>query len=444
MVTHCVRADLVEACETGGIAVVGPAASIVRRLSDPDGLCKLVGDGRIAEGVPTRRVEVDILADDHGTVWTLGGRDVSVRRDGRSLLAEAPCAAIDSDLARRIRASAADLARRVEYRGAGVVSFVHDGTDFDVSGFDCVAAPDHATTEERTGASVIGWRLRVQRGEPLPAGEPAGEGIVVEARLLAEDPDAGFLVTPGRVALFSFPVGTGVRIDANRRVGDSVDPTDPLLAVVTAWGPDRTVALGRVRRALERTAVVVDGGATNRTLLLSVLGHDDYVSGEIDDTWLERFIADRPALAPSPVALLAAAVEAYETDRGHAQAIFYATAERGRPQQPIEVGAGIELGYHGVNYRLDVDCIGPSRYSVRNGAARRRHHRRRARLFRAPHQVWRAAASARRRADRQWVPGRARRGDARDRTRGRRGSARRMAGAGGERARPAGRHGRGR
>ena len=361
------RADLIEACEEGGIAVVGPDSSTVRRLSDPDEFRVLVGDGGFAEGVRTRRVEVDILADGHGNVWTLGGRDVSVCRAGRSLIAEAPCGAIDTALSSGIRTAAAEIARRVDYRGAGTIGFAHDGTDFVALSFDCTAAADHATTEERTGASIIGWRLRIQRGEPLPADEPKGEGIVVEARLLAEDPDDAFVVAAGRVALLSFPVGTGVRIDANRRVGDAVDASDPLIAVVTAWGPDREVALGRVRRALERTAAVIDGGATNRTLLLRVLAHDDYVRGTIDDTWLERLLADRSAPTPKPVALLAAAVEAYETDRIHAQASFYASAERGRPQQPMAVGAGIELGYAGVSYRLDVDCVGPSRYSIRSG-----------------------------------------------------------------------------
>ncbi len=362
------RADLIEACESAGVAVVGPDAATVRRMSDPDEFRLVTGDVRIPDGLPTRHVEVDILADDHGTVWVLGGRDVSVRRGDRSLIAEAPCRAIDSALSLRIRSAAADLARRVGYRGAGTVTFVHDGAEFVATRFDCTAAPDHATTEERTGVSVIGWRLRMHRGEPLPPEEPTGDGIVVEARLLAEDPDDGFAVSSGRIALISFPVGTGVRIDANRRVGDTVDPSDPLIAVVTAWGPDRDVALGRVRRALERTAIVIEGGATNRTLLLSVLGNDQYVRGDIDDGWLEHLLAERPAPAPNHVALLAAAVEAYEIDRVHAQASFYASAESGRPQHPPTIGEGIELGYGGVSYRLDVDRVGPNRYSIRSGS----------------------------------------------------------------------------
>ena len=361
------RADLLTACEAGGIAVVGPDAAIVRQLADPAQWHALAGDEQLADGLPTRRVEVDVLADEHGNVWTLGGRDVSIRHDGRALIAEAPCAVLGDDLSRRIRAAAADLARRTDYRGAGTVVFRHDGTTFVPTAFDCVAAPDHATTEERTGLSIIGWRLRVQRGEVLPPDVPQGQGIVVTARLMAEGADGGPLAAADRIALLSFPVGTGVRIDANRRAGDAVDPDDPLLAVVTAWGPDREIALARVRRALERTAVVLEHGATNRTLLLDVLGHDDIQRDVVDDAWLSRLLADRPLPAPSHVALLAAAVEAYETDRRHAEATFYAAAERGRPQQPLAVGAGIELEYQGVGYQLDVDCVGPHRYSIRCG-----------------------------------------------------------------------------
>ncbi len=293
--------------------------------------------------------------------------NVSVRHDRRALLAESPCSAISVDLGDRIRSAANELARAVGYLGAGVVTFVHDGENFEFEAFDCVAAPDHATTEERTGASIIGWRLRVHRGEPLLGGEPDGEGVAVEARLLAVDPDDGMRPAPGVVALLSFPVGTGVRVDANRRVGDVVDASDPLLAVVTAWGPDRAVALGRVRRALDRTALVIEGGTTNRSLLLGLLAHDDFVTGHIDDAWLDRLLSERVLSGPEPVVLLAAAVEAYEVDLVHAQEAFYASAERGRPQQPAEVGSNLELGCADATYRFDVDQTGPRSYSIRSG-----------------------------------------------------------------------------
>ncbi len=361
------RADLIAACAAGDIGVVGPDADTVRRLADPAQLPASADRAALFDGRPLRRVEVDVLVDDHGTVWNLGGRDVSVRRRHHSLVAEAPCVGTSEELATAIRAAASELARDLRYRGAGMVTFVHDHTDFAVTAVDCVAPPDHATSEERSGASFIGWRLRVHRGEALPEHEPAADGVAMEVRLLAEDPDAGFAITSGRVALLSFPVGTGVRVDANRRVGDRVDDDDSLLAVITAWGPDRSVALTRIRRALERTAVVIEGGATNLSFLLALLDDDQFQRDEVDHRWLDRMIAGRPPSEPHPVVLLAAAVEAYEADRRRAQEAFYASAERGRPRQPDEVGAGIELGYLGESYRLDVECVGPRTYSLRSG-----------------------------------------------------------------------------
>jgi len=361
------RADLIEACAAAGIGVVGPDADTVRRLADLADFPSIGDRAALFDGRPLRRVEVDILVDDHGTVWNLGGRDVSVRRRHHSLVAEAPCAAVSDELATAICAAASDLARHVGYRGAGMITFVHDHTDFAITAVDCVAPPDHATSEERSGASFIGWRLRVHRGEALPTEEPAADGVAMEVRLLAEDPDDGFAVCHGRIALLSFPVGTGVRVDANRRVGDRVDETDSLLAIITAWGPDRTVALTRIRRALERTAVVIEGGTTNLSFLLALLDDEQFQRDEVDHRWLDRMIAERPPPEPDPLVLLAAAVEAYEADRRRAQEAFYASAERGRPQQPEEVGAGIELGYLGESYRLDVDCVGPRTYSVRSG-----------------------------------------------------------------------------
>jgi acetyl-CoA carboxylase carboxyltransferase component/biotin carboxyl carrier protein len=293
-----------------------------------------------------------------------GERDVTLCHDGQTLLVEAPCA-IDAALARDMRAAAERIARESAYLGGGVVRFVHDGSRFAVEGVDTAASPLHATTEERTGVSIIGWRLRVQRGEPLPAAAPEGEGFAVAARVVAGDPESGQALAPGRVALLKHPIGTGVRIDANRRRGDPVDASDPLLAVVTAWGPERRVALGRVRRALQRSAVVIDGGTSNRTLLLRLLNRDDFERGEFDSGWIGRVLAESAPPAAEPVALLAAAAQAYEDDRAVAQAAFYAAAARGRPEQPADVGGRIELAYRGASYRLEVDRVGQRNYSIR-------------------------------------------------------------------------------
>jgi acetyl-CoA carboxylase carboxyltransferase component/biotin carboxyl carrier protein len=113
--------------------------------------------------------------------------------------------------------------------------------------------------------------------------------------------------------------------------------------------------------------VVIEGGTTNLSFLLALLDDEQFQRDDVDHRWLDRMIADRPPPEPDPLVLLAAAVEAYEADRRRAQEAFYASAERGRPQQPDEVGAGIELGYLGESYRLEVECVRPRTYSVRSG-----------------------------------------------------------------------------
>ncbi len=143
------------------------------------------------------------------------------------------------------------------------------------------ASPPPNTPPPRNapGASIIGWRLRIQRGEPLPADEP-DDGVAVEARLLAEDPDAGFAVTPGRLALLSFPVGTGVRIDANRRVGDTVERRRSADRGVHRVG-SRSGGRARTGPAGARA----DCGRDRRwchqphVRCSSVLDHDDFVRG---------------------------------------------------------------------------------------------------------------------------------------------------------------------
>ncbi len=369
--TPAVRADLIAACSAAGISVIGPDFAAVRKLADATGLAALCrGCTELSAAAPRRRVEVDILADGQGTVWLLGVRESSVRGRQAALLAEVPAPGLAPELVQAVQAAAVQIAEAVGYCGAGVLGFVHDGTHYQVVDFDTAAPPRHATTEERTGISIIGWRLRIHQGQALPPVAPEASGVAIEARLLADDTETGPLDRPGRIALLSFPVGTGVRIDANRRVGDRVDADDPLVAVLTSWGPDRSVALARMRRALERTAVVIDGGGSNRTLLLELLRHDDQVRAATHENWLALTLAAREPSPPEPVVLLAAAAEAYAADHASAKSAFFAAAARGRPEQPAETGQGVVLSYAGVRYALDVYGVGPREYAVLHGALR--------------------------------------------------------------------------
>jgi acetyl/propionyl-CoA carboxylase alpha subunit/acetyl-CoA carboxylase carboxyltransferase component len=363
------RAAFVDACESAGIGVAGPDGAAVRAMADAgrlDALARGAGFDETLLGPTRNRVVIDVVADDAGTVWTTGCRGVNVRLDQQVLIAEASCSSVDDALSVRIRSAVEALATALQVRGAIAVTVIHDGASFVLDDLDHVAAPDHATAEERTGVSFVGLRLRVQRGEALADSPPPEEGVAVEARILA---DGGSATPPAsRIALLSFPVGTGVRIDANRRVGDVVERDDPLVAVITAWGPDRPIAIARLRRALERTSVVLDGCTTNRTLLLALLDHPELQAGSVDEGWLAKVLDTDMSPPADPVALLAAAVEAYEADRILAQQRFYLAAATGRPEQPEDVGGKIELSYRGEPYDVRVDHTGPGAYSIRHGS----------------------------------------------------------------------------
>ena len=370
------RAVLAEECAGAGILVLGPDAAAIRAFCSPAALAAVAS----AAGVPARatgvfpdgarRLEVDAVRDSVGTVWTLGLREVTVLRDTWAILTELPATGVPEETAAAMEAAARALLEQAGYRGSAVVhvALERDGS-FAVTSVDTDGRVTHSGVEERTGAGILGMRLRADLGDALPATPPAGEGWTVEARVLAHDPDRGYAPTGGRVEVLALPVGTGVRVDAGLRVGDVVDAVlDPVVATVTSWGRDRAQALSRLRRALERTGVVLSGGATNRTGLIAVLGAPAVIEGPPDPQWYAAQLASGAFVPePDPVALVAAAIEVYDADLALVQRSFRASAERGRPEHPERVGVAIDLGYRGSRYRLRVDRTAPDRYRVHDG-----------------------------------------------------------------------------
>jgi acetyl/propionyl-CoA carboxylase alpha subunit/acetyl-CoA carboxylase carboxyltransferase component len=370
------RADLAAECARAGLLVLGPNATAIRALGTSAGLAavaSVVGVPARTTGAPAasaRRLEVEALRDAAGTVWTLGIREVTVLRDTWAVLTELPATGVPDEAAAAMEAAARALLEQAAYEGSAVVHFAlePDGV-FAVTAVDTDGRVTHTGVEERTGAGILGIRLRAALGDALPPDPPAGEGWTIEARVLAHDPDRGYAPTGGRVEVLTLPVGTGVRVDAGLRVGDVVDAAhDPVVATVTSWGRDRAQALARLRRALERTSVVLSGGATNRTGLIAVLGAPAVVEGPPDPQWYAGQLASG-ALLPDrdPVAVVAAAIEVYEADLALAQRSFRASAERGRPEHPERVGVAIDLGYRGSRYRTRVDRTAPDRYRVHDG-----------------------------------------------------------------------------
>ncbi len=262
-----------------------------------------------------RHVEVQVLADGHGNVLSLGERDCSVQRRHQKVIEETPCPVLDDDVRRAMGQAAVAAARAVDYLGAGTVEFLRDQSgEFHFLEMNTRIQVEHPITELVTGVVLVAWQLRIAAGEALPMTQEqvdAGtRGAAVECRIYAEDPDRGWMPSPARITTLREPDGPGVRSDSGVYEGWDVPiHYDPMLSKLCAWGPDRATALARMRRAVAECRV--DGPATNLAWLRRVLDHPDLVSGDYDTGLVDRLeaaAADEGAVDPSHDLAVAAMV----------------------------------------------------------------------------------------------------------------------------------------
>jgi acetyl-CoA/propionyl-CoA carboxylase biotin carboxyl carrier protein len=239
-----------------------------------------------------RHIEVQVMADAHGTVVHLGERECSLQRRHQKVIEEAPSVLLDAATRARIGASACDTARSVDYRGAGTVEFIVGADRPDEYFFmemNTRLQVEHPVTEMVTGLDLVEMQLRVAAGERLglTQDDVVLTGHAVEGRVYAEDPAHGFLPTGGRALLVIEPNGDGVRVDSSLTVGLDVSMDyDPMLSKVIAWGPDRPTALRRLGRALGQTTVL--GLRTNVAFLGALVRHPDVQAGRLDTGLIER------------------------------------------------------------------------------------------------------------------------------------------------------------
>ncbi|MFO7778172.1 MAG: biotin carboxylase N-terminal domain-containing protein [Nitriliruptoraceae bacterium] len=242
-----------------------------------------------------RHVEIQVLADEHGNVLSLGERDCSIQRRHQKVVEEAPSPAVDAALRTRMGEAAVAAARTVGYVGAGTVEFLldpdtPDPDDPSQPGFfflemNTRLQVEHPVTELITGLDLVEWQLRVAQGETLgfTQDDVTIDGHAIEVRLYAEDPANDFLPASGTVAAFEIP--DGVRVDTGVEVGSVVGAHyDPMIAKVIAHGPDRDTARRRLRAALADATVL--GLTTNRSFLVDVLSHERFASGEATTAFL--------------------------------------------------------------------------------------------------------------------------------------------------------------
>jgi acetyl-CoA carboxylase biotin carboxylase subunit len=252
------------------------------------------GDGRLFVERYVRRarhVEVQVLADRHGTVVHLGERDCSLQRRYQKLVEEAPAADLPDALSHELFESATRLIGALDYHGAATCEFLVDA-DRGTAGFLEINARlqvEHPVTEMVTGVDVVRQQLRIAGGHGLSVAQDDVRiaGHAIEVRVNAESPERGFLPSPGTVRRWAAPVGTDVRVDTACFPGWTVSPYyDSLLAKVIGRGLDRAAAIDRTRHALAHLRV--EGVETTAPFALALLDHPDVRAGRIHTRWLEE------------------------------------------------------------------------------------------------------------------------------------------------------------
>ena len=252
-----------------------------------------------------RHIEIQVFADSHGQVCSLGERECSLQRRHQKIIEESPSPLLDQRTREAMGANAVAVAKACGYVGAGTVEFIISGAQPDEFFFmemNTRLQVEHPVTEAVLNLDLVEWQLRVAAGERIPwAGAgPASQGHAIEARVYAEDPQRGFLPATGTVLHLEQPEGhPHVRVDSALREGTVIGTDyDPMLAKVIAWGHDRDEAVGRLDRALAATSIL--GVTTNVGFLRRLLGHPDVKAGRLDTELVGRIVADLAApVAPA-------------------------------------------------------------------------------------------------------------------------------------------------
>ncbi len=354
-------------------AAAGGGGRGIRRVDKADDLAGAFtsarSEGEKSFGDPTvflervltdaRHVEVQIIADAHGTVWAPGVRDCSIQRKNQKVIEESSSTALSPDQEQRLRDAAIRLAKTAGYENVGTVEFLFQPAE-DLLAFlevNTRLQVEHPVTEMTTGLDLVQLQLSVAMGVALEGPVPPPLGHAFEARLNAEDPQAGFAPSPGRIQTLILPTGPGIRIDTGVAAGDQIAPEyDSMIAKIIGWGADRDQARRRLRRALQQTTVLVKGGTTNKSFLLDLIDRPEVVDGRLDTGWLDRLTAagDHQRDALAEIALVMAAIDVHDAESALDRARFLSTAARGRPDTDDDVGHTIELRWGQDDYQIQV------------------------------------------------------------------------------------------
>ncbi|WP_370182888.1 biotin carboxylase N-terminal domain-containing protein [Rhodococcus wratislaviensis] len=385
---------LVKASAGGG----GRGMRVVRELADlPEQLEGARREAQSAFGDPTvfceryletgRHIEVQVMADRHGTVWAVGERECSIQRRHQKVVEEAPSPLVEAvpGMRERLFEAARLAAKAIDYEGAGTVEFLasgraeRGGDDLDDGNFfflemNTRLQVEHPVTECTTGLDLVDLQLQVASGQALDAESPAVSGHSIEVRLYAEDPAQNWqpqsgpvhrLDLPGNAVEFDVLRSPGIRLDSGVVDGSTVGVHyDPMLAKVISFAPTRTQAATRLAAALSRAQV--HGLRTNRDLLVNVLRHPAFLAGDTDTAFFDTHGLDvlaRPLASADTERLSALAAALADAAHNRDVATVDSTLPSGwrnlasAPQSKTFTGGGgdIEIRYLLTRYGLKAD-----------------------------------------------------------------------------------------
>jgi acetyl-CoA carboxylase, biotin carboxylase subunit len=239
-----------------------------------------------------RHIEIQIFADAHGRVVSLGERECSIQRRHQKVVEEAPSPIVTPDLRKKMSEAAVRLARAGGYVNAGTVEFLVDqNLHFYFLEVNTRLQVEHPVTEQVTGLDLVKLQIAIAAGHRLPF---AWESIIprghaIEVRLYAEDPDNNFFPSPGKILSRHAPSGPGIRLDEGVYEGWTVpNDYDPLLSKLIAWGNSREETVARLRRALNE--FTISGIKTNAGLFRRILSEPEFLRGEIHTRWLDELL----------------------------------------------------------------------------------------------------------------------------------------------------------
>jgi acetyl-CoA carboxylase biotin carboxylase subunit len=243
-----------------------------------------------------RHIEIQLLGDHHGTVVPFVERECSIQRRHQKVVEESPSIAVSPSLRESIASAAAAVARGVGYTNAGTIEFLldEDGSFYFLE-MNTRLQVEHPVTEMVANVDLVQWQLRIARGERLdidPALALTPHGHAIECRIYAEDPDQGFMPSPGLIRGLRAAAGPGIRDDGGVTAGYTVPVFyDSLIAKLIAWAPSRHDAVARMARALREYQVL--GIRTTIPFFLWLMRQPDYLEGRYDTTYLDRLLAER-------------------------------------------------------------------------------------------------------------------------------------------------------